>query len=65
MSDKNDKKVIFPGDNIFPRNEIINHWIPLILNPVEYMDSLEVFPVWEGLCPELAFYLCLKIWGMK
>ena len=38
---KNGKKVIFPGDNIFPRNEIINHWIPLILNPVEYMDSLD------------------------
>ena len=41
ISDKNDKKVIFPGDNIFPRNEIINHWIPLILNPVQYMDSLD------------------------
>ena len=38
---KNGHKVIFPGDNIFPRNEIINHWIPLILNPVEYMDSLD------------------------
>ncbi len=41
VSSKNGKKVIFPGDNIFPRNEIINHWIPLILNPVEYMDSLD------------------------
>ena len=41
ISDKHDKKVIFPGDNIFPRNEIINHWIPLILNPVQYMDSLD------------------------
>jgi len=41
ITDKNDHKVIFPGDNIFPRNEIINHWIPLILNPVEYMDSLD------------------------
>ena len=41
ISDKNDKKVIFPGDNIFPRNEIINHWIPLILNPVQYMESLD------------------------
>ncbi len=41
VTDKKGKKVIFPGDNIFPRNEIINHWIPLILNPVEYMDSLD------------------------
>ena len=38
---KNGHKVIFPGDNIFPRNEIINHWIPLIMNPVEYMESLD------------------------
>ena len=38
---KNEHKVIFPGDNIFPRNEIINHWIPLILNPVEFMESLD------------------------
>ena len=41
VSDKNNHKVIFPGDNIFPRNEIMDHWIPLILNPVEYMDSLD------------------------
>lgn len=42
ITGKNEHKVIFPGDNIFPRNEIINHWIPLILNPVEYMDSLDM-----------------------
>ena len=41
ITSKNEHKVIFPGDNIFPRNEIINHWIPLILNPVEFMDSLD------------------------
>ena len=41
ITDKKDHKVIFPGDNIFPRNEIMSHWIPLILNPVEYMDSLD------------------------
>ena len=41
VTGKNQNKVLFPGDNIFPRNEIINHWIPLILNPVEYMDSLD------------------------
>ena len=41
ITEKNNHKVIFPGDNIFPRNEIINHWIPLIMNPVEYMDSLD------------------------
>lgn len=38
---KNEHKVVFAGDNIFPRNEIINHWIPLIMNPVEFMDSLD------------------------
>lgn len=41
VTDKKGKKVIFPGDNIFPRNEIMNHWIPLILNPVEFMNSLD------------------------
>lgn len=41
VTDKKGKKTIFPGDNIFPRNEIINHWIPLILNPVEFMNSLD------------------------
>ena len=41
ITDKKGHKVIFPGDNIFPRNEIIDHWIPLILNPVEYMESLD------------------------
>ena len=41
ITDKKDHKVIFPGDNIFPRNEIINHWVPLILNPVEFMESLD------------------------
>ena len=41
ITSKNGHKIVFPGDNIFPRNEIINHWIPLILNPVEYMASLD------------------------
>ena len=41
ITDKKNHKTIFPGDNIFPRNEIMEHWIPLILNPVEYMDSLD------------------------
>ena len=41
ITDKKEHKVIFPGDNIFPRNEIINHWVPLILNPVEFMESLD------------------------
>lgn len=41
ITDKKDHKVVFPGDNIFPRNEIINHWVPLILNPVEFMESLD------------------------
>ena len=41
VSDDKDKKVLFTGDSIFPRGEIIQHWIPLIANPVEFMDSLD------------------------
>ena len=48
ISDKKDHKVIFPGDNIFPRNEIMNHWIPLILNPVEFMESLDALCALEN-----------------
>ena len=58
INSKNGHKVLFPGDNIFPRNEIINHWIPLILNPVEFMESLDLLcsfkklwaPQWSA-CP--------------
>ena len=41
VTDKKGHKTIFAGDNIFPRNEIMEHWIPLVLNPVEFMDSLD------------------------
>lgn len=41
VTDKKNHKTIFPGDNIFPRNEIMEHWVPLILNPVEFMNSLD------------------------
>lgn len=39
----NDKgeKVLFAGDAIFPRGEILEHWIPLIANPVEFMEALD------------------------
>jgi len=41
VTDRKGHKTIFAGDNIFPRNEIMEHWVPLILNPIEYMDSLD------------------------
>ena len=39
---KNGKKIVFSGDSIFPRSEIGKYWIPLIINPVEFMESLDV-----------------------
>lgn len=41
ISDKNNKKMLFAGDNIFPRSEIMKFWIPLIANPDEFMESLD------------------------
>lgn len=35
------EKIIFAGDNIFPKGEIGHYWIPLIVNPVEFMESLD------------------------
>lgn len=40
-SDDLDNNVIFAGDSIFPRSEIAKYWIPLIINPVEFMESLD------------------------
>lgn len=42
VSDLNDNKVLFSGDAIFPRSEIAKYWIPLIINPVEFMESLDI-----------------------
>lgn len=38
---ENNKKIIFAGDAIFPKGEISRYWIPLIINPVEFMESLD------------------------
>lgn len=38
---KNDEKIIFAGDAIFPRDEIGNHSIPLILDHIDFVKSLE------------------------
>lgn len=35
------KKIVFAGDNIFPKGEIGHYWIPLIINPVMFMESLD------------------------
>lgn len=41
ITNNDGRKVLFAGDAIFPRGEILEHWIPLIANPVEFMDSLD------------------------
>ncbi len=43
------KKVLFAGDAIFPRKELGEHWIPLITNPIRYMDSLDKIGEMEDL----------------
>jgi len=42
VSTCNNKKVFFSGDNLFPRKEIMKFWIPLITNPYEFMESLDI-----------------------
>lgn len=37
----NNKKIVFAGDSIFPKGEIGRYWIPLIINPVDFMNSLD------------------------
>ena len=34
-------RVLFAGDSIFPRSEIAKYWVPLVINPVEFMASLD------------------------
>ncbi len=41
ITTENNKKILFPGDNLFPRGEIMKFWIPLIANPDEFMNSLD------------------------
>lgn len=41
VTNEKGRKIIFAGDAIFPRDEILRHWIPLIINPVEFMESLD------------------------
>jgi len=41
ISNKDDKKMLFAGDNIFPRGEIMKFWIPLLINPDFFMESLD------------------------
>ena len=38
---KNNKKTVFAGDCIFPRNEILRHSIPLIIQPNEFTEALD------------------------
>ena len=41
VTNKEGKKVIFTGDAIFPRNALGKFWIPFILNPKDFLDSLK------------------------
>lgn len=41
ITNRSDKKILFSGDNIFPRGEIMKFWIPLIEQPDLFMDSLD------------------------
>lgn len=41
ITNSSNKKIIFSGDAIFPRDEIQEHWIPFILNPKNFCNSLD------------------------
>ncbi len=41
LTNNDNKKVLFTGDAIFPRGEILKFWIPLIENANEFMNSLD------------------------
>lgn len=41
ITNKNGEKIIFTGDSLFPRNALGKFWIPFILNPKEFLDSLK------------------------
>lgn len=41
ISNQKDEKILFSGDNLFPRREIMKFWIPLIKHPYNFMDSLD------------------------
>ena len=40
VSNKEDEKIIFTGDAIFTREELGKFWIPFIVNPNQFLDSL-------------------------
>lgn len=54
---KDDGKILFSGDSIFPKSEIGKHWIPLIINPVEFMESLDI------ICKEQNVLWCIPSHG--
>ena len=41
VTDSSKKKMLFTGDNLFPRGEIMKFWVPLIANPDHFMESLD------------------------
>lgn len=44
----NDCKVIFTGDAFFPREELAKYWIPFMIDPNAFMDSLDKLEKMEG-----------------
>lgn len=43
------KKTVFTGDAIFPRDEIGEHWIPFLLNPRDFCNSLDKLCLTENI----------------
>ena len=44
VSNKKGEKIIFTGDAIFTREELGKFWIPFIVNPDQFLDSLRKIP---------------------
>lgn len=47
---RDETKILFSGDALFSRDEIARHWIPLIVNPNEFLKSLEKICALENVC---------------
>lgn len=49
IENKGGRKIIFTGDAIFPRDEIRDHWIPFLINPRDFCNSLDKLAQTENL----------------
>lgn len=46
--DGNAAKVIFTGDAFFPREELAKYWIPFMIDPDAFLDSLDALEKMDG-----------------